>query len=50
VAYHKWSNLTLTLNDYKAILSCHMAQFSCFNQMVEEKGKYLFGKIFQKSK
>jgi len=45
---HKWSNLKLTLDDYKAILSCHVALSSYFNKMVEEKWKYLFGKIFQK--
>jgi hypothetical protein len=27
VAYHKWSNPKLTLDDYKAILNCHLAQF-----------------------
>jgi hypothetical protein len=32
-----WSNPKLTLNDYKAILSCHVAQFSYFNRMVEKK-------------
>ncbi len=37
MAYHKWSNPKLTLNDYRAILSCHMAQSSCFNKMVEKK-------------
>jgi hypothetical protein len=47
---HKWSNPKLTLDHYKAILSCHVAQFSYFNKMVEEKWKYLFGKIFQKIK
>jgi hypothetical protein len=50
MAYHKWSNLKLTLNDYKAILSCHMAQSSCFNWMVEGGKKYIFYKMFQKSK
>jgi hypothetical protein len=39
VAYHKWYNPKLTQDDYKAILSCHMAQFSCFNQKVEKKNK-----------
>jgi hypothetical protein len=46
MAYHKWSNLKLTLDDYRAILGHHMAQSSYYNQMVEEKKKYLFGKIF----
>ncbi len=36
MAYHKWSNLQPTLNDYRAILSCHVAQSSCFNHMVEK--------------
>ncbi len=45
---HKWSNPKLTLDDYKAILSWHVAQSSYLNKMVEEKWKYLFGKIFQK--
>jgi hypothetical protein len=36
MAYHKWSNPKLTLNDYRAILSCHVAQSSCFNRTVEE--------------
>jgi len=40
MAYHKWSNLKLTLNDYKAILNCHMAQSSCFNEWL--KNIYLF--------
>ncbi len=37
MAYHKWSNPKLTLNGYKAILSCHVAQSSYFNRMVEKK-------------
>jgi hypothetical protein len=45
VAYHKWSNLKLTLDDYRArflklpcgiILGHHVAQSSCFNWMVEK--------------
>lgn len=47
-AYHKWSNPNLTLDDYRVILSCHVAQSNCFNQMVEGKRKYLFQKIFKK--
>jgi hypothetical protein len=47
MAYHKWSNLKLTLNDYKAILSCHMAQSSCFNWMVEGGKKNYFAKCFK---
>jgi hypothetical protein len=35
MAYHKWSNLKLTINDYREIFNCHMAQSSCFNRMVE---------------
>jgi hypothetical protein len=47
MAYHMWSNPKLTLDDYKEILSCHMAQYSYLNQMVEEKKRnFLFGKIF----
>ncbi len=36
MAYHKWSNPKLTLNGYKEILSCHVAQSSCYNRMVEK--------------
>jgi hypothetical protein len=44
---HKWSNPKLTLNDYRAILSCHVTQFSCFNWMV---GKQIIWKnIFKNS-
>jgi hypothetical protein len=44
----KWPNPKLTLNDYREILSCHVAQFNCFNWMVEKKN-YL-AKYFKKSK
>jgi len=37
MAYRKWSNPKLTLDGYRAILSCHVAHSSCFNKMVEEK-------------
>jgi hypothetical protein len=37
MAYHKWSNFKPTLNAYRAILICHVAQSNCFNQMVGKK-------------
>ncbi len=42
MAYHKWSNLKLTLNDYNlklprgSILGHHMAKYSCFNWIIEK--------------
>ncbi len=35
MAYQEWSNPKLALNDYNAMLSCHMVQSNCFNLMVE---------------
>jgi hypothetical protein len=47
MAYHKWSNPKLTPDDYNAILSCHVAQSSCFNWMVEEKIYIYLEKYFE---
>jgi hypothetical protein len=49
MAYHKWSNLKLTLSDNKGILSCHMAQSSCFNWMVEKKEIFVWQYISENS-
>jgi hypothetical protein len=50
VAYHKWSNFKVTINDYRAILNYHVAKSKFFNQMVEKKGNIFLAKYFEKSK
>ncbi len=53
MAYHKWSNLKLTPNDYNpklpcgAILGHHMAQYSCFNWIVEKDSNDAMCYIFR---